>query len=68
MLKDNSFRICVALLLSIQTLCWALTLLDLISPGKPLSLLRSSSDFLSHLPRLFYRSAILSYKDVRVRV
>ncbi|KAF2244490.1 hypothetical protein BU26DRAFT_523137 [Trematosphaeria pertusa] len=66
MSKDSSFRTCIALLLAIQAACWALTLLDLYSPGKPLSLLRSSTNLFA---QLFSRrtSGLLSYKDIHTR-
>ncbi|KAF2872186.1 hypothetical protein BDV95DRAFT_492928 [Massariosphaeria phaeospora] len=67
MSKDTSFRYCVALLLAIQAACWALTLLDLFSPGKPLSLLRTSSDVLSRLFSPGRSSVLLYYNDVCAR-
>lgn len=41
---DLAFRTCIAFLLLVQTLVWALTLLDLLSPGKPRALLRSGAE------------------------
>jgi hypothetical protein len=65
--KDSTFHTCIAALLLIQTLCWALTLLDLLSPGKPLALLRTWTDVMSQL--LSRRpSSLLSYKDIRIRI
>ncbi|KAF2795928.1 hypothetical protein K505DRAFT_323712 [Melanomma pulvis-pyrius CBS 109.77] len=65
--SSSSFRLCIALLLSIQALCWLLTLLDLFVPGKPLSIFRHSTDILS---QLFSRrsSAMLYYKEIRARL
>lgn len=70
---SNSFRLCIALLLAVQALCWILTLLDLFSPGKPLALFRKSSSMLHNstdgFTQLFARraSALLVYKDVRAQ-
>jgi hypothetical protein len=74
MAKDSSIRLILALLLAVQILCWALTLLDLLSPGKPLALARSTtqvvsqvaSQILSH--RLPSPSAVLSFKDILIRI
>jgi hypothetical protein len=64
--KDVPFRLCIALLLAIQAVIWALMLLDLLSPGRPLSLYRVSMDTLGRL--VARRSeGLLSYKSVRVR-
>ncbi|KAL5391965.1 hypothetical protein PMIN02_006379 [Paraphaeosphaeria minitans] len=49
MVKESSLRLFMAVLLAIQAVCWSLTLLDLISPGKPLSLLRTSGDMVSQM-------------------
>jgi len=69
MLRESSFRLFIALLLAIQTLCWSLTLLDLLSPGKPLSLLRTANDLLSQFfSRRYYASAMIPYRDARLRV
>jgi hypothetical protein len=39
MAKTDAFRVCIAILLMIQLTCWAFTLLDLLSPGRPIVLL-----------------------------
>ncbi|KAF1959780.1 hypothetical protein CC80DRAFT_545214 [Byssothecium circinans] len=47
--STSTFRLLTTLLLLIQACCWALTLLDLFSPGKPLLLLRASTNILSNI-------------------
>lgn len=70
---SRSFRICIALLLAIQVACWALTLLDLFRPGKPLCLFRTFASLLHNSTDLFSQlfarraSALLSYTDIRAR-
>jgi hypothetical protein len=69
MVKDSSFRLFMAVLLVIQTVCWSLTLLDLMSPGKPLSLLRTSSEMMSQmLPRQWYTAVLRWNIDLLLRV
>ncbi|KAF2280214.1 uncharacterized protein EI97DRAFT_429971 [Westerdykella ornata] len=75
MTKDTPFRLCLIFLLVMQTICWALALLDLFSPGKPLSLYRSSMSIYRNsttmLSQLLSRRAAaagwLSYRDLRTR-
>ncbi|KAF2687382.1 hypothetical protein K458DRAFT_189819 [Lentithecium fluviatile CBS 122367] len=64
--KPSTFNTCIALLLLVQTLCWALILLDLLSPGKPLALLRT---WTNHFSQLLARrpSSLLSYRDIPIR-
>jgi hypothetical protein len=47
--KPGPFRICIAFLLIIQLACWALTLLDLLQPGKPRALLRTALDVVAQV-------------------
>ncbi|KAH9871774.1 hypothetical protein J1614_006030 [Plenodomus biglobosus] len=49
MAKDSSFRLILSLLLTIQILCWTLTLLDLFNPGKLHTLQRTTSDIFTPL-------------------
>lgn len=72
--KETSFRLCIAFLFTIQAACWALTLLDLLQPGKPLSLFRTSVSVYQNstalVSQMFSRrapSAVLYYKDIRAR-
>ncbi|KAF2645114.1 hypothetical protein P280DRAFT_466350 [Massarina eburnea CBS 473.64] len=53
MQKPTSLRLLLTLLLLIQACCWALTLLDLFQPGKPLLMLRDSTNTVSQLFQLF---------------
>ncbi|KAH7345929.1 hypothetical protein BKA66DRAFT_433801 [Pyrenochaeta sp. MPI-SDFR-AT-0127] len=62
--KESSFRICIAVLLAIQAACWALTLLDLFSPGKSRALLRTVFDMVSRVTSR-RSSGVLSYRDIR---
>ncbi|USP73926.1 hypothetical protein yc1106_01200 [Curvularia clavata] len=62
--KDSSFRICIAFLLIVQIACWSLTLLDLLHPGKPHAIMRTTVDLVS----LYFSrqsSALLSYQDIK---
>lgn len=62
--KDSSFRICIAFLLIVQIACWSLTLLDLLHPGKPNAIVRTTVDLVS----LYFSrqsSALLSYQDIK---
>lgn len=68
MAKTDAFRVCIAILLIIQLTCWALTLLDLLSPGRPVLMLRSSMDVLSQLFAKQQPAAVLLYKDFRSRI
>jgi hypothetical protein len=65
--KDSSFRLCILILLIIQTTIWALTLLDLMHPGRPIALVRSTVDVVA---TLFAKqpSAVLVYRDFRARI
>jgi capsular polysaccharide biosynthesis protein len=65
--KDSSFRLCILILLIIQTTIWALTLLDLMHPGRPIALVRSTVDMVA---TLFAKqpSAVLVYRDFRARI
>jgi hypothetical protein len=64
MIKETSFRSLIALLLTIQALCWVLTLLDLFSPGKPLSVLRHSAEIFGHFAK---RSSALLRRGLNAR-
>lgn len=66
--KTDAFRTCIAILLFIQLTCWALTLLDLLSPGRPVSMLRTSMDVVSQLFAKQQPAAVLLYKDFRSRM
>jgi hypothetical protein len=66
--KNDSFRLCIAILLFIQLTCWALTLLDLLSPGRPTVILRASMDVVSQLFAKQQPAAVLLYKDFRSRM
>jgi hypothetical protein len=68
MAKTDAFRICIAILLFIQLTCWALTLLDLLSPGRPIVLLRESTNIISQLFAKQQPAAVLLYKDFRSRM
>lgn len=68
MAKDSAFRICIAILLLIQLTCWALTLLDLLSPGRPTALLRTSVDLVSQVFAKQQPAAVLLYQDFRSRM
>ena len=65
MAKTDAFRVCIAVLLMIQLTCWAFTLLDLLSPGRPIVLLRTSVDVVSQLLAKQQPTAVLLYKDIR---
>ncbi|KAF1842102.1 uncharacterized protein K460DRAFT_178894 [Cucurbitaria berberidis CBS 394.84] len=63
---SSSFRICIAILLAVQAACWALTVLDLLSPGKPSMLLQMATNLVSQIDsRRLGGSALLSYRDIR---
>lgn len=68
MAKTDAFRICIAILLLIQLTCWALTLLDLLSPGRPIILLRASVEVVSQVFAKQQPAAVLLYKDFRSRM
>ncbi|KAK7191329.1 hypothetical protein PSPO01_02638 [Paraphaeosphaeria sporulosa] len=69
MVKDSSLRLFMAVLLAIQAVCWSLTLLDLISPGKPLSLLRTSGDIMSQMIfQQSYTTALRWNRDLFLRL
>ena len=68
MAKTDAFRVCIAILLMIQLTCWAFTLLDLLSPGRPILLLRTSMDIISQLCAKKQPNAVLLYKDIRSRM
>ncbi|KAJ4985651.1 hypothetical protein SVAN01_08826 [Stagonosporopsis vannaccii] len=68
MAKTDAFRVCIAILLIIQLTCWAFTLLDLLSPGRPVVLLRTSMDVVSQLFAKQQPAAVLLYKDFRSRM
>ena len=68
MAKTDAFRVCIAILLMIQLTCWAFTLLDLLSPGRPILLLRTSMDIISQLCAKQQPTAVLLYKDIRSRM
>ncbi|KZM26986.1 uncharacterized protein EKO05_0004961 [Ascochyta rabiei] len=68
MAKTDAFRICIAILLFIQFTCWALTLLDLLSPGRPTMLLRTSTHIVSQVFAKQQPAAVLLYKDFRSRM
>ncbi|KAF1828785.1 hypothetical protein BDW02DRAFT_511474 [Decorospora gaudefroyi] len=60
--KTPPFRLCIAFLLIVQIACWALTLLDLVHPGRPQVLLRTTMDTISlHFSR--QSSVLLRYRD-----
>lgn len=68
--KESSFRLCIAFLLIVQIACWALTLLDLLHPGKPTAMLRTTMDLVSlYFARWGYQSSAalqtLRYTDIR---
>ncbi|KAF2748031.1 hypothetical protein M011DRAFT_467069 [Sporormia fimetaria CBS 119925] len=73
MQKSTPFRTCILILLILQAAIWALTLLDLVSPGKPLSLFRTSLKVYRHstdiLAQLLSRRAqsMLHYSNIRGR-
>lgn len=69
MAKESSFRVCIALLLFVQALCWSLTLLDLLSPGKLRIVLHTATEtlapLLSALSAVSGPSAVsLSYRSI----
>ena len=64
MAKESSFRFCIAALLVVQIACWALTLLDLYSPGKPRVLLRTALDVVATIFAQ-RRGVLLTYGEVR---
>jgi hypothetical protein len=66
--KSDAFRTCIAILLFIQLTCWALTLLDLLSPGRPVAMLRASTDVMSQLFAKQQPAAVLLYKDIRSKM
>ena len=66
--KDSSFRLCVLILLIIQTTIWALTLLDLMHPGRSTALARSTADVVATLFAKQRPAAMLVYRDVRARI
>ena len=68
MAKTDVFRVCIAILLFIQLTCWALTLLDLLSPGRPIVLLRTSVDAVGQVFAKQQPAAVLLYKDFRSRM
>ncbi|KAF9696952.1 hypothetical protein EKO04_004766 [Ascochyta lentis] len=68
MAKTDAFRICIAILLFIQLTCWALTLLDLLSPGRPIALMRTSVRIVSQVFAKQQPAAVLLYKDFRSRM
>lgn len=68
MAKSDAFRTCIAILLFIQLTCWALTLLDLLSPGRPVVVLRTSMDVVSQLFARQQPAAVLLYKDFRSKM
>jgi hypothetical protein len=69
MAKESSFRLCIAFLLIVQIACWALTLLDLLHPGKPHAIIRTTMDLVSiYFSRCCQSSAALQqlrYTDIR---
>ncbi|KNG49469.1 hypothetical protein DDE82_004941 [Stemphylium lycopersici] len=68
MAKDSSFRICIAFLLIVQIACWTLTLLDLLHPGKPHAIMRTTMDLVSIFFTRQSSSAMLSYRDIKALV
>jgi hypothetical protein len=65
MAKESSFRLCIAFLLIVQIACWALTLLDLMHPGRPQMLLRTTMDTMSmHFAHLAGQRNLVGYRDV----
>lgn len=68
MAKTDVFRVCIAILLFIQLTCWALNLLDLLHPGRPIVLLRESTNIISQLFAKQQPAAVLLYKDFRSRM
>lgn len=74
MAKDASFRLCLSFLLAIQATIWALTVLDLLSPGKPLSLFRTSvslcrnsTDLLARIVTRGRAAGLLHYRGIATR-
>jgi DMSO reductase anchor subunit len=63
--KDSSFRVCIALLLVIQAICWAFTLVDLWNPGKPRLLLRTSMEVVARAVAK-RGDVLLLYREFRV--
>jgi hypothetical protein len=63
--KDSSFRMCIAFLLMVQIACWTLTLLDLLHPGKPYALIRTTMDLVSLYFSRQSSAALLSYRDIK---
>ncbi|KAL6169605.1 hypothetical protein ACJQWK_04617 [Exserohilum turcicum] len=62
--KESSFRICIAFLLIVQIACWSLTLLDLLHPGKPHAVIRTTMDLVSiYFTR--QSNALLSYNEIK---
>lgn len=68
MAKGDTFRTCIAILLFIQLTCWALTLLDMLSPGRPVAMLRTSMDIINQLFAKQQPAAVLLYKDFRSKM
>ena len=68
MAKADAFRTCIAILLFIQLTCWALTLLDMLSPGRPVVLMRTSMDTINQLFAKQQPAAVLLYKDIRSKM
>jgi hypothetical protein len=64
--KETSFRLCIAFLLIVQIACWTLTLLDLVDPGKPQLLLRTTMDTIS-LHFTHQSSVLIMYRDMGMR-
>ncbi|KAI8937129.1 hypothetical protein NX059_006343 [Plenodomus lindquistii] len=70
MAKDSSFRILIALLLTIQILCWTLTLLDLFNPNKLRIIQSTAADAMRATTRIFApllsrrASGLLSYTQI----
>ncbi|KAF2473386.1 uncharacterized protein BDR25DRAFT_218037 [Lindgomyces ingoldianus] len=65
MLKESLVRCLIGLLLVVQVAVWFLNLLDLLSPGKPLCLIRNTTDVLIQFSR---RSSALVYRGVSSRI
>ncbi|KAF2727937.1 hypothetical protein EJ04DRAFT_516939 [Polyplosphaeria fusca] len=64
--KDTPFRICVTVLLMIQAVCWILTLVDLLNPGRRLSVYQQSSELFSY--QFSQLSSTFLHRGVRVRL
>jgi hypothetical protein len=66
MAKESSFRLCIAFLLIVQIACWALTLLDLMHPGRPQLLLRTTMDTMSmHFSHFTQQKNLVSFGEIR---